>query len=296
MSENVEVVEEAAVEPETVATENVAENVAEEPAEAVPETPPAPDFSAQFAAIARKEAAIQSRQQDFKSLQAQVEELKGQLSNNENLSGLAKTNPLEFLKKNGVSIKDLLHQDLNGELPAESVMTRKIEEQAKQIQALIEAQENKEKEAQKAKESGEWNQFVDQVTNFVDNDGKYELIRAGNMQWMVPQLMRDFYENNGKEITASQAADLVEESLEESLGNYLKADKLKKKYGLEEPTSESQDTPVDDAGETEPTKKAQRKPKTLTNQLVSGTSEKDTGLLSREQSLERIARMLSGGG
>ena len=130
----------------------------------------------------------------------------------------------------------------------------------------------------------------------MDNEPKYELLRAGNMQWMVPQLMRDFYENNGREITAAQAADLVEERLEESLESYFKAEKLKKKFGLAEPTSESQDTPVDDAGETEPTKKAQRNPKTLTNQLVSGTSEKDTGLLSREQSLERIARMLSGGG
>ena len=126
----------------------------------------------------------------------------------------------------------------------------------------------------------------------MDNEPKYELLRAGNMQWMVPQLMRDFYENNGREITAAQAADLVEESLEESLEGYFKAEKLQKKYGLSQPASESQETPVDDAGEVEPVKKVQQKPKTLTNQLVSGASEKDTGLLSREESLERIARML----
>ena len=126
----------------------------------------------------------------------------------------------------------------------------------------------------------------------MDNEPKYELLRAGNMQWMVPQLMRDFYENNGREITAAQAADLVEESLVESLEGYFKAEKLQKKYGLSQPASESQETPVDDAGEVEPVKRVQQKPKTLTNQLVSGASEKDTGLLSREESLERIARML----
>ena len=286
--------QEVAVEAE-VAVETEAPVAEGEPATegaAPPEPEPAPDFSAQFAAIARKEAAVRQQQEASKQYKSENEQLKAEIQAIKDARKLAQTNPLEFLKNNGVSIKDLLHQDINGELPAESVMQQKLDAQARQIEELISAQKEKEEAATKQKETAEWNSFVDQVSKFVDNEPKYELLRAGNMQWMVPQLMRDFYENNGREITAAQAADLVEESLEESLEGYFKAEKLQKKYGLSRPTSESQETPVDDAGEVEPVKKVQQKPKTLTNQLVSGASEKDTGLLSREESLERIARML----
>ena len=285
--------QEVAVETEVAAETTENEQPAEEVASA--EATSAPDFSAQFAAIARKEAAVRQQQEASKQYKSENEQLKAEIQAIKDARKLAQTNPLEFLKSNGVSIKDLLHQDINGELPAESVMQQKLDAQARQIEELINAQKEKEEVATKQKETTEWNSFVDQVSKFVDNEPKYELLRAGNMQWMVPQLMRDFYENNGREITAAQAADLVEESLEESLENYFKAEKLQKKYGLSQPTSESQETPVDDAVEAAPVKKAQKKPKTLTNQLAMGASEKDTGMLSREESLERIARMIEAG-
>jgi len=292
MSEEVQEVAveaEVAVEPEMPVAEG--EQVTQE----APPAEPSPDVVSAFAAIARKEAAIQQQQAASKAFKSENEQLKAEIQAIKDARALAQTNPLEFLKSNGVSIKDLLHQDINGELPPESVMTQKLESQARQIEELINAQKEKEETASKQKETSEWNSFVDQVSKFVDNEPKYELLRAGNMQWMVPQLMKDFYENNGREITAAQAADLVEESLEESLEGYFKAEKLQKKYGLSQPTSESQETPVDDAVGTEPVKRAQKKPKTLTNQLVSGASEKDTGMLSREESLERIARMIEAG-
>jgi hypothetical protein len=297
MSEEVQEVAveaEVAVEPELSAPEGEL-SVAEVAPSPEPSAEPSPDVVSAFAAIARKEAAFQQQQEASKLFKSENEQLKAEIQAIKDARKLAQTNPLEFLKSNGVSIKDLLHQDINGELPAESVMTQKIEEQAKQIEALINAQKEKEETATKQKETTEWNSFVDQVSKFVDNEPKYELLRAGNMQWMVPQLMRDFYENNGREITAAQAADLVEESLEESLEGYFKAEKLQKKYGLSQPASESQETPVDDAVGTEPVKRAQKKPKTLTNQLATGASEKDTGMLSREESLERIARMIEAG-
>ena len=279
-----------------VETEVAAETVTEEtPAAEAPVEEKGPgrsEYVTHFAAIAKKEAALRDVAKQAKATQAENEQLKAEIQAIKDARKLAQTNPLEFLKSNGVSIKDLLHQDINGELPAESVMQQTLDAQARQIEELINAQKEKEEAATKQKETTEWNSFVDQVSKFVDNEPKYELLRAGNMQWMVPQLMRDFYENNGREITAAQAADLVEESLEESLENYFKAEKLQKKYGLSQPTSESQETPVDDAVEAEPVKKAQKKPKTLTNQLAMGASEKDTGMLSREESLERIARMI----
>ena len=289
MSEEVAEVAEVA---EAVESEVAVEG---EAVEAPPEVAPGPDLSAQFAAIARKEAAMRCQQEESKLFKSENSQLKEEIRAIKEAQKLARTNPLEFLKTSGVSIKDLLHQDINGELPPDTVMSQRIEDQAKQIQQLLNSQKEKEESVKEQKESTEWNSFVDQVSKFVDNEPAYELLRAGNMQWMVPQLMKDFYDNNGREITAAQAADLVEESLEESLGNYFKAPKLKKRFGLIEPTSESQDTPVDDAVDALPVKKAREKPKTLTNQLVSGSSERDTGMLSREESLERIARMIEAG-
>ena len=255
------------------------------------EAPPPPDFSAQFAAIARKEAAFRSKQEGSKKLESQLAEMQKKLESYESRSSLAKSNPVEFLKQAGVNMSDLLHQDINGEVPVESVLSQKLEAQERRIQELVEAAERKEKAAGEAKESAEWNKFVDQVSNFVDNDTRYELIRAGGLQWMVPQLMKDYYDNQGQEVTAQQAADIVEESLEESLESYFKADKLKKKFGLSEPPPESQESRVDDAVEAS-SEKPKRKTKTLTNQLAQGTGERDTGMLSREESLDRIARML----
>ena len=188
-----------------VETEVAAETVTEEtPAAEAPVEEKGPgrsEYVTHFAAIAKKEAALRDVAKQAKATQAENEQLKAEIQAIKDARKLAQTNPLEFLKSNGVSIKDLLHQDINGELPAESVMQQKLDAQARQIEELINAQKEKEEAATKQKETTEWNSFVDQVSKFVDNEPKYELLRAGNMQWMVPQLMRDFYENNGREIT-----------------------------------------------------------------------------------------------
>tara|TARA_R100001082_G_C4364564_1_gene161208 strand:+ start:54 stop:929 length:876 start_codon:yes stop_codon:yes gene_type:complete len=287
MSENAEIAQEVAVEQETVAEEVVTE---EAPVEE--KGPGRSEYVTHFAAIAKKEAALQDIAKQAKATRAENEQLRQEIEQIKAARGLAKTDPVKFLQESGLTMEELLHQDLNGDLPVETKLSRRIEALEKQNADLLKQREEEMTQREAKKEETEWKSFVDQVTEFVDNDSSYELIRAGGMQWMVPQLMREFYQKQGQQITATQAANLVEESLEESLEGYLKAEKLQKKYGLKELTSESQDTPVDDAGEVEPARKAQQKPKTLTNQLVSGTSEKETGMLSREQSLDRIARML----
>lgn len=291
MSENAEVAQEVAVEQETPIGEITVEQagVVEEQA------PGRSEYVTHFAAIAKKEASIQATREHAKTTAAENEQLRQEIEQIKATRGLAKTNPAKFLQETGLSMEDLLHQDLNGDLPVETKLSQRIEALEQQNSDLLKQREEETTQRESKKEEGEWNSFVDQVTEFVDNEPSYELIRAGGMQWMVPQLMREFYQKQGQEITASQAANLVEESLEESLDSYFKSDKLKKKFGLTESTSESQDTPVDAAGESGPVKKAQKKPQTLTNQLVSGTSEKDTGMLSREESLERIARMIEAG-
>lgn len=287
MSENAEIAQEVAVEQETVAEEVVTE---EAPVEE--KGPGRSEYVTHFAAIAKKEAALQDIAKQAKATRTENEQLRQEIEQIKAARSLAKTDPVKFLQESGLTMEELLHQDLNGDLPVETKLSRRIEALEKQNSDLLKQREEETTKREAKKEETEWNSFVDQVTEFVDNDSSYELIRAGGMQWMVPQLMREFYQKQGQQITATQAANLVEESLEESLEGYLKAEKLQKKYGLKELTSESQDTPVDDAGEVEPVRKAQQKPKTLTNQLVSGTGEKETGMLSREQSLDRIARML----
>ena len=278
-------------------SEEAAVESSEEVVEAAPQeeaAPEVPDFSTQFAALARKEKSFRATQESQKGLESKLAEMQAKLDDHESRGGLAKTNPLEFLKRNGVDIADLLHQDINGELPDETVFSNRLEMLEKQNKELHERLENEQKDASSKKEAGEWGEFVDQVTKFVDNDSKYELIRAGNMQWMVPQLMRDYFQKQNEEITAEQAADLVEESLEESLSGYFGSSKLQEKFRS---AMSAQESPQEDsagvAGE-EP-KKAKDRPKTLTNQLASGQTEKSTGLLSRDDSLELIARKLREG-
>ena len=269
----------------------VEEATAEAPEQEAPAADPPPDFSAQFAALARKESAFRQQQESVKNKDSQIEELKARIDDFESRGGLAKKDPVAFLKKAGVDIKDLLHQDLNGELPIETQLNQRLESQEKQIAELLERLEGEKKTASEQKEQAEWKDFVDQVNNFVENEDKYELIRAGSMQWMVPELMRDFFNKQGKEITAQQAADLVEESLMESLSGYFGSSKLQEKFrgamSAQEPSQEG----LAEVAEEKP-KRAKERPKTLTNELASGQTEKSTGLLSRDDSLQRIARML----
>tara|TARA_R110002051_G_scaffold324916_1_gene424574 strand:- start:842 stop:1705 length:864 start_codon:yes stop_codon:yes gene_type:complete len=282
-----EVAVDAAVEEATVEAEAPA------PEEEAPAAEPAPDFSAQFAALARKESVFRQKQESAKDKESEISELKSRLEDYESRGSLAKKDPVSFLKKAGVDIKDLLHQDLNGELPVETQLNHRLELLEKHNNELLERLEGEKKTATEQKEEGEWKQFVDQVNNFVENEDKYELIRAGNMQWMVPELMRDFYNKQGKEISAQQAADLVEESLMESLSGYFGSSKLQEKF---RGAISVQESPQEDLAEVavEKPKKARERPKTLTNELASGQTEKSTGLLSREESLERMARMLDG--
>ena len=283
--------EEVAVEA-PVETPVEAETQAAEEAEA-PAPEPAPDFSAQFAALARKEKAMREQQDIYKNQSTELEALKNKLAEIEARPSLAKKDPVGFLKQSGVDIKDLLHQDLNGELPVETQLNHRLEMLEKQNAELMERLESEKKAVEEQKEQGEWKSFVDQVNNFVENEPKYELIRAGNMQWMVPELMRDFYQKQGKEITAQQAADLVEESLLESLSGYFGSSKLQESFrsamSAQEPSQESSAV-VDE----EPPVKAKKRPKTLTNELASGKAEKSTGMLPRDESLNRIARMIEG--
>jgi len=269
----------------------VEEVAAEAPEQEAPVADPPPDFSAQFAALARKESAFRQQQESVKNKDSQIEELKAQIKDFESRGGLAKKDPVSFLKKAGVDIKDLLHQDLNGELPVETQLNHRLELLEKQNSELLERLEGEKKTAAEQKEEGEWKQFVDQVNNFVENEDKYELIRAGNMQWMVPELMRDFYNKQGKEISAQQAADLVEESLMESLSGYFGSSKLQEKFRGAMGAQESSQEDLAEVAVDKP-KRAKERPKTLTNGLASGQTEKSTGLLSRDESLERIARML----
>ena len=256
--------------------------------EAAPEVP---DFSAQFAALARKEKSFRETQESQKSLESKISEMQAKLDDYESRGSLAKTNPLEFLKRNNVDIADLLHQDINGELPQETQFQNRLEMLENQNKELLERLEQEKKEATSKKEAGEWGEFVDQVTNFVDNDSKYELIRAGNMQWMVPQLMRDYYQKQGEEITAQQAADLVEESLEESLVGYFGSSKLQEKFRSAMSAQESSQEGSAGVAVEKP-KKVKDRPKTLTNQLASGQTEKSSELLPRDESLSQIARLL----
>jgi hypothetical protein len=270
----------------------VEEATAEAPEQEAPAADPPPDFSAQFAALARKESAFRQKQESAKNKDSEIEELKARIADFESRGGLAKKDPVAFLKKAGVDIKDLLHQDLNGELPIETQLTHRLEMLEKQNSELLERLEGEKKTATEQKEQAEWQQFVDQVNKFVENEDKYELIRAGNMQWMVPELMRDFYNKQGKEISAQQAADLVEESLMESLSGYFGSSKLQEKFRSAMGVQESSQEDLAEVAVEKP-KKAKERPKTLTNELASGQAEKSTGLLSRDESLERMARMLS---
>ena len=240
-------------------------------------------FARQFANLARQERRLREEKQEFKGVKKKATELEG-------LQDMAKSDPMQFLEKFGISYDALTRRVINdGNVAIEDV----VAQQAKEIEGLKELNrkqaEDRENRSKKREYEQTYNGFIDKVKEFVENNDQYEMIKAHEAYHTVYEVMQEQFAHDGTVLEYDQAANMVERYYEDEAERYFKSSKLRDRYkGHWQPEPET----AQDVKPSQPAVKS--RPKTLSNQLTSQTPARDNELPSREESLARAAAIMRG--
>ena len=287
-----EVVQEAVAEeaPSQELMEEVAEEAAEstEAAEAPPE-PERPDFSRQFAALARKERAIRQKEQEFARSSKEREQYEGTSTRLADLQRLAKENPAKLLGELGINYDELTQQVINEGNPTEEQQLRLENEKLQaRLGKLEEVYDKQRQQAEHAQVSAARTQLVDNIKNFVDDSSTFEMVQHHGAYDLVAQVMQEHYNNASEVMEYGDAAKLVEDHFMAEAERYLGSSKLQERFRELDKPRESE-TP-------EAAEQAVKRVKTLSNDNVTKTTETSGSTLeSKEKSLERVAAMIKWG-
>ena len=267
-----------------------AEAQAEEPAAAEP-TPEPVDLESvkRFRALAKREREIRGREQALKERESATP----QRSPYDDIQMLARTDPLKAMKALGINYDELTHQVINdGNITGEM----KLERENAALRERLDKIENQFSDRVTQDETQRYEQaygsFIDEIKGFVKNSDSYELVSKTDAYQDVARVMQGHYNDTGEVMSYADAAREVERSLEAIADRYLGTKKIEDRYRAKWAPSAQPDQPAEQA---EPESQTPNRPKTLTNELAHGRSESNTKMLSRDESLELIARKLREG-
>ena len=287
-----EAVQEAPVEeaPSAELMEEVAEEAAEAPeaADAPPE-PERPDFSRQFAALARKERAIRQKEQEMANFAKQREQFEGTSTRLADLQRLAKENPAKLLGELGINYDELTQQVINEGNPTEEQQLRLENEKLQaRLGKLEEVYDKQRQQAEQAQVKAAHTQLVDNIKNFVDDSSTFEMVQHHDAYGLVAQVMQEHYNTTKEVLEYGDAAKLVEDHFMAEAERYLGSKKLQDRFRELDKPRESE-TP-------EAAEQAVKRVKTLSNGDVAKKTETSGNVLeSKEKSLERVAAMIKWG-
>tara|TARA_R110000744_G_scaffold98714_2_gene190909 strand:+ start:4631 stop:5491 length:861 start_codon:yes stop_codon:yes gene_type:complete len=283
--------EEAAPTEEAPAQEVMAEAAEEAAAEEqAPVEEPKPEFSRQFAAIAKKERALRQRESSVKQMESRIAELEGSQGQFGEIQRLAKENPAALLAKLGINYDELTQQVINdGNQTEEQGLRRQNEQLQARLEKIEGVYEGQKKDAEEKRLDTARATLVDNIKNFVDNDEQYSLVKLRGAYDLVAEVMQEHYaSSNGEILEYSAAANVVEAHYEKEAEKYFGAQKIQDRWKAQmvpaEPEAPQEEAvPANNGG-----------PKTLSNKNSAQTTERDGGMLSRAESLQRMAQMLNG--
>ena len=274
--------------PQPEALEAQPETQAAEPAAA--EAKPEQDVEQikRFRALAKREREIRSREQALK----ERESTPPQRNPYDDIQMMARTDPLKAIKALGINYDELTQQVINdGNVTGEMALRRENEALRERLDKIENQFSDRVKQDEKLRYEQAYGSFVDEIRGFIKNSDSYELIAQTDAYQDVANVMQQHYNDTGEIMTYADAAREVESSLEAIADRYLGAKKIEDRYRAKWAPSAQQDQPAEQA---EP-EAIPNRPKTLTNELAQSRSEASTKMLSREESLELIARKLREG-
>lgn len=253
----------------------------EAPKEETPENKEQERLSPRFAALAKREKAIQREQQAAKAREAQLLERETLIKQKEDWVTNAKMDPLKALEALGLTYQEVTDFILNGNKPSPE---NEIQAVRKEINAWKKQQEDAAKKAQeeaqlraKAEVEEKISKFKEGLNEFIGkNPEKYELIHLNDASDLVYDTIERHWNDTGKILKMDEACDMVEDFFDkDQVEKLLKAKKIQAKLN---PVVKKDDT------------KEVKKTVTLSNDL-SGAGMPNAMSAKTEQ--ERIQRALA---
>lgn len=245
------------------------------PASPVKEAPKPPGGD-RFAALAKKERALQKQMSEIKAAQAKM-------SDWEKARTEATTNPIKALEMLGLSYEQITQFMLNGnkvtpELEIQAVKKQiadmKVEQENK-VKAELEASQNKAK-AEYQRTLSEFNQ---EVGDFVkQHSGDYELTAMYQGEAIISATIEQHYTNTKKILSIKDAADLVEKYFEDQVAAAQKTKKFQAKQ-----------TPKEEKGQPKRESVSKQSTPTISNELTSSAPS----LLPAKTEQDRINRAMA---
>jgi len=258
-----------------------------QPNPASPEQQAESPLHRQFAKLAQKEKV-------YRQQKVQSKELEEKVAKYEKVFDLARSNPTEFLKRAGVSLKDVLTDEVNqGQLPVEEESRREVVKLRQELEQMRQQQASRTAEQEEAKYQRLYNEFVDGVKNYVDNSHEYELIKVRDAYHAVVEVISEYHKETGEELPVQEAAKLVEQELLKEGQSYLQSSKLGKKVRSE--LSDQIRKELEEA-QAKASRQAQApyrgRLQTLTNDQQATRTVKSEGILPMDEAKKRAAALL----
>jgi hypothetical protein len=260
------------------------------PAEAVEapkETPKQTADAARFAALAKREKALQASRVELKAKESEYAALQEKVKSVDAARAAVSSNPLEALKLLGVTdiralYESLTQQILNDGKPTADHATRALREEMDAFKREHGEAQKKAAEAEKAaileQETAILDRFRSDTVDFVKSKpDDYEMIGLHDAYQDVVLLIERQFAATQRVMSAKEAADLVESELMARAEKVAASKKIAAKAAAAKAASEKQVVP------------AQRR--TVSNDLAASTSSNKPALNEREAMQRALARL-----
>jgi hypothetical protein len=245
-------------------------------------------FAARFAALSRQEKALRDREAQLKQTMAEWEEqqksAQEKAANAEALSKRLKSEPLKLLEENGITMQDLADLVLNDGNPTPDMKIKRLKDEMQteyksELQQLKEEFESYKQKVEEQQDAEILDSFKSELTDYVNSNEEYELIRANDAVDLVFDVIDQHYQESGELLETEQAAKAVENYLEEEARKILAV----KKLASTEPSGEEG---------AEPSQAQGQESVTLSNTEASQVPNRSERSLSDEESKAEIAKLL----
>lgn len=202
------------------------------------------NLSSQFAALAKKEKRLITKQQELEARNKDLEEKLKKYEQFEAKKQAARTNPLDYLSEAGLTYDELTQYILNGSKALEKDKASEVEERLNSFIAQAEADKKAqaEREAKLAQEQEEKviAQFKDGVKKHIaDKKNDYELINLYDATDLVISTIEAHFEKTQQILDTDSAAELVEKHLEDEIKKLANSNKFKDKIKIDEPKAQN---------------------------------------------------------
>jgi len=201
-------------------------------------------FASKFAALSRKEKALRERESEYES---KFEEMERRLHDYESRDQepevdwehMLRNDPLRALEEAGLGYDKLTELALNdGKLTPDMQLAAMRQELENDYQRKFEELENRlnvkeQSEAESYYDAVQEN-FQDEIAGVVMGDpDRFELVQASEASALVYDVIEEHYNETGRVLDIEEAADAVENYLEEEVGKLVKLRKISGRLGID---------------------------------------------------------------